>query len=205
MNFSACSGIVLKDFTAGHTREPGVCSGGVLNFVSGSQISLYGLGLYGCGTYGVTGRTVEQISIASCDIYECSQGGVRFGNSNGITIKNTVFRDLGGIALQWDMNCRGITLEGNTLPEVDIPTPTPPPSNDTITSAELRYANSPLSEFTEAIGHDVKLTLHYAPDNLTVTEADVLWYSVDPTVATITCEILGKPVCSVTVHVRESW
>jgi len=224
LNFTACSYITITDLTAGHTREPGECSGGVLNFNASSQIDLYGLGLYGCGTYGVTARNAEQISIASCDIYECSQGGVRFGDSNGITIKNTVFRDLGSMALQWDMNCRGITLEGNTLPEVDIPTHVPPLYDEAITSAELRYANSPLSEFTEAVGRDTKLTLHYKPKDLSVTNADVRWVSDDNSVAsvrgdtkgctitcesegeaTITCKMFGIPVCSVTVHVRESW
>ena len=224
LNFSACSYITITNLTAGHTREPGECSGGVLNFVSSSQINLYGLGLYGCGTYGVTGRNAEQISIASCDIYECSQGGVRFGDSNGITIKNTVFRNLGGMALQWDMGCRGITLEGNTLPEVDIPTHVPPLYDEAITSAELRYANSPLSEFTEAVGRDTKLTLHYKPKDLSVATADVRWVTNDNSVAsvrgdtkgctitcegegeaTITCMMFGIPVCSVRVYVRESW
>ena len=224
LNFSACSYITITNLTAGHTREPGECSSGVLNFNASSQIDIYGCGLYGCGIYGVTTHGVEQISIASCEIYECSQGGARFGNTNGITIKNSVFRDLGGLALQYDMNCRGIVTEGNTLPEVDIPTHIPPLYDEAITSAELRYANSALSEFTEAVGHDTKLTLHYEPKDLSVTNADVRWETNDNSVvsvrgdtkgctitcksegeATVTCKMFGIPVCSVRVYVRESW
>ncbi|MBQ5672207.1 MAG: right-handed parallel beta-helix repeat-containing protein, partial [Oscillospiraceae bacterium] len=312
LNFSACSNIVLKDFTAGHTREPGECSGGVLNFVSSSQISIFGCGLYGCGVYGVTTHRVEQISIAYCDIYECSQGGTRMSDTNGISIKNCTFRDLGGYAMQWDMGCRGIVTEGNTLPQEEL---NPPDSTDEvpfnlilgtdeisecsgkvgehiivevdyiptgmsvewttdnskvvtlepsklgsqcvlwikaegtatitatrgdetrtlhlkaennpnaesfITSAELRYANSRIAEFTEAVGHDTKLTLHVKP-GYPLTNADVKWYSENPSVAsvrgdkygctitcngvgetTITCEVLGK-TCSVKVYVRNSW
>ncbi len=315
LNFTACSNITIFGLTAGHTREPGVCSGGVLNFNASSQIDIYGCGLYGCGVYGVTTHNVEQILIASCEIYECSQGGVRMGNTNGITIKNTVFRDLGGTALKYDGICNGVVLEGNTLPEELLAiTPLNPadktsfalsyegtrinnfedvvgteivltvenvPEGATVTatnsdpdvvyldykdssktavirikaegrsvltfsctdkdnnkqkfafevrgtnelqSAELRYANSPLAEFTEAIGHNVKLTLHYEPKDSPVTDADVRWISADNSVAsvrgdtkgctitcegegntTITCELFGKPVCSVRVYVRESW
>ena len=224
LNFTACSNITITDLTAGHTREPGECSGGVLGFVSCSQITVDKCGLYGCGVYGVTTHGVEQISIASCEIYECSRGGARFDSTNGITIKHTVFRDLGGDALQYDGICNGVVLEGNTLPEVNIPTHIPPLYDEAITSAELRYANSALSEFTEAVGHDVKLTLHYTPKALSVTDADVRWVTDDNSVAsvrgdtkgctitcesegeaTVTCMMFGIPVCSVRVHVRESW
>ena len=224
LNFTSCSNITIADLTAGHTREPGSCSGGVLNFVSCSQIAVDKCGLYGCGVYGVTTKYVEQIIITDCEIYECSEGGARFGNTNGITIKHTVFRDLGGYALQYDGICSGVVLEGNTIPEVDIPTHIPPLYDEVITSAELRYANSPLSEFTEAVGHDTKLTLHYEPKDLSVTNSDVRWVTTDNSVAsvrgdtkgctitcesegeaTITCKMFGIPVCSVRVYVRESW
>lgn len=314
LNFTACSYITITNLTAGHTREPGECSGGVLSFNASSQIDIYGCGLYGCGVYGVTTHTVEQISIASCEIYECSQGGVRFGNTNGITIKNSVFRDLGGWALQYDMGCTGIVTEGNTLPEVELNTPAPtaeevpfnlilgtekvneycgqvgeqvivevdfipadmtvewstdnsnvvalepsklgsqcvlwiktegkatitatrgdetrtlnltaesnPNGDPCITSIELRYANSRIVEFTEAVNHTVNLTLHINPNGYPVTDADVNWYSDDSSVAsvrgnpkgctitcegvgetTINCEVLGKTY-SVKVYVRESW
>jgi uncharacterized protein YjdB len=92
-----------------------------------------------------------------------------------------------------------------------------------ITSLELRYANSRIVEFTEAVGNSTNLTLHIRPDNYPITNADVKWYSDDNSVAsvrgnhkgctitcegvgetTISCQVLGKEY-NVKVYVRESW
>ncbi len=72
--FRDCSDIALSNFTAGHTKEPGACSGGVLDFQNCQNITLEDMSLYGCGILGVQAHDCETMVIRSTEIFECSQG-----------------------------------------------------------------------------------------------------------------------------------
>lgn len=114
LTFENCFGITVKDLTAGHTIEPGYCSGGVLLYRCSDSLLVENCGLYGCGTYGVQTESSANLQIVNCEIYECSYGGVWFQDSENITISGTTFRDLEGPVYHlW--NCHNITANGDAL------------------------------------------------------------------------------------------
>lgn len=112
--FSNCDDIVLDGFTAGHTKEPGECVGGVLNFQNCTNVSVSNCGLFGCGILGVQAQGCTQISLRSCDIYECSYGGVSMSSTTGVKIDACTFRDLGGNNLMLS-DCSDVTVDGEPL------------------------------------------------------------------------------------------
>lgn len=114
LTFQSCSYITLSGFTAGHTREPGYCSGGVLRFQGSDHITVDKCGLYGCGILGVDAEYCTDIRVANCDIYECSQGGVQFWSSDGIVMENNTLRDLGGSDMSFH-DCKDVTVNGETV------------------------------------------------------------------------------------------
>lgn len=114
LSFSACNNVALYDFTAGHTKEQGSCTGGVLFFRSCKNSSVEGCGLFGCGTLGVWAYTSDGLTVSNCDIYECSLGGVELNDCSNIAINSTTLRDLGGADLII-RNCTGLTVDGEAL------------------------------------------------------------------------------------------
>lgn len=114
LTFQSCSYITLSGFTAGHTREPGYCIGGVLRFQDSDHITVDKCGLYGCGILGVDAEYCTDIRVANCDIYECSQGGVQFWSSEGIVMENNTLRDLGGRDMSFH-DCKDVTVNGETV------------------------------------------------------------------------------------------
>ena len=99
LKFKSCTNVTVSGFTAGHTVEPGYCTGGVLHYEDCDNILVNRCGLYGCGILGVRAELCSAIAITGCEIYECSYGGISIGNSSGIKVENCSFRDLGGDAL----------------------------------------------------------------------------------------------------------
>lgn len=76
LRFVGCNDIALWGITAGHTEEPGECSGGVvmLENVAGAQINeCY---LYGCGTVGIQAVESRRISAEGTHIFDCSISAV---------------------------------------------------------------------------------------------------------------------------------
>jgi len=89
------SGLILEDFTAGHTREQGECSGGVL-FLEGCQdVEMEDLGLYGCGVVGLTARLCTNVTLQSSELYECSSSAVSLHTSTNVTVTNCRVYDIG--------------------------------------------------------------------------------------------------------------
>ena len=115
LNFRACSDITLSGFTAGHTREPGSCAGGVLEFQDCDRITVDNCGLFGCGILGVQADNCSDITVKNTDIYECSQGGIQLWNVNGADIEGTTFRDIGGTNYLNFSGCRNISVDGERL------------------------------------------------------------------------------------------
>lgn len=82
--FGGCRNIHIENLTAGHTKAPGICSGGVLRFQVCSQVTVDGCGLYGCGTVGVYGFDCSNLSITNTQIYECSYEAVDFTSCHNV-------------------------------------------------------------------------------------------------------------------------
>lgn len=114
LKFKGCNGITVSGITAGHTVEPGYCTGGVLYFEDCDNVLVDNCGLYGCGILGVRAELCSAVAVTHCEIYECSQGGISMGNSSRIKIENCSFRDLGGDAMYF-YECRDVTVDGEQV------------------------------------------------------------------------------------------
>lgn len=117
--FSACSNVTLSGFTAGHTKEPGSCAGGVIEFRDCDNMTVDNCGLYGCGILGVYAEYSQNIQVVNSDIYECSLGGIQMRNTDRITVNGNTFRDLGGEETRF-ISCTNVNLNGQLLnPQAD--------------------------------------------------------------------------------------
>ena len=114
LTFINCDNLVLSGITAGHTKEPGVCAGGVLMFQGCEFVSVDNCGLFGCGILGVQAEGCTGITLRSSEIYECSNGGVSMSDTTGITINDCTFRDLGGNNLMLS-GCSDVTVDGEPI------------------------------------------------------------------------------------------
>ena len=114
LTFVNCDNLVLSGITAGHTKEPGVCMGGVLHFRNCMFVSVDNCGLFGCGILGVEAQGCTGINLRKCDIYECSYGGISMMDTTGITIEKCTFRDLGGNNLML-YGCSDVTVDGEPI------------------------------------------------------------------------------------------
>jgi beta-lactamase regulating signal transducer with metallopeptidase domain len=124
LNFENCDDIVLIGFTAGHTKEPGSCSGGVLNFSNCSNVRTDGMRLYGCGILGIQASNCTTLSILRTEIYECSQGAGMFFQTDGINFTDCDVHDVPSPALSFtecgDKTWNGVPLSGlNGMYDVD--------------------------------------------------------------------------------------
>ena len=96
-------------------------------------------GLYGCGILGVDAEYCTDIRVANCDIYECSQGGVRFQSTEGIVMENNTLRDLDGSDMSF-YDCKDVTVNGETLIPADA-------SNSIIIQSEEQKGTEALNTF----------------------------------------------------------
>ena len=115
--FRDCENISLSDFTAGHTKEPGSCSGGVLYFSNCHGIDLDRCRLYGCGILGLDCDGCTGVAVRDCEIYECSQGAVHLARTDGVRFLNCDIHDVPSPALYFfnsgDLSWNGEPLQGN--------------------------------------------------------------------------------------------
>ena len=114
LKFKSCTNVTVSGFTAGHTVEPGYCTGGVLYYEDCDNVLVNRCGLYGCGILGVRAELCSAVTVTGCEIYECSYGGIQMGNTSGIKIENCSFRDLGGDALYF-YECRDVLADGEPV------------------------------------------------------------------------------------------
>ena len=94
LSFRSCSDICLTGFTAGHTKEPGSCSGGVLFFQDCDDIRVEDCRLYGCGVLGVQCSNCSSFTSNRTEIYECSQGAVYMYMTKGIHFSECDIHDV---------------------------------------------------------------------------------------------------------------
>ena len=157
LTFKACSYITLSGFTAGHTREPGTCIGGVLQFQDSTHVTVDNCGLYGCGILGVDAGYCSDIRVANCEIYECSQGGVRFQSTEGIVMENNTLRDLTGSDMSF-YDCKDVTVNGETLIPADV-------SNSIIIQSEEQQGIAALNTFVSGFA-----SAYFGDDKGTVSQ-----------------------------------
>lgn len=113
--FVNCSNIHTVGFTAGHTKEPGECEGGVLRFQNCQDVLVEDCGLFGCGTVGVTGKNSKNMQIVNNEIYSCSVGGLELMSCNDVNVDGNTFRDLGGPIFRM-YDCGTVTCNGKDAP-----------------------------------------------------------------------------------------
>ena len=99
--FQDCNRLSLFGFTAGHTKDPGVCSGGVLRFQGCGEVRIEKMRLYGCGILGIQASQCSSFDILRTDIYECSQGGATFFQTDGINFSDCSIYDVPSPALSF--------------------------------------------------------------------------------------------------------
>lgn len=114
LNFEHCDDIVLIGFTAGHTKEPGSCSGGVLYFRNCNNVRTDGMRLYGCGILGIQASNCTTMSILRTEIYECSQGAGQFFQTDGIIFTDCDVHDVPSPAFRFT-ECGDKTWNGESL------------------------------------------------------------------------------------------
>ena len=95
INFRSCKNLTVYNLTAGHTKEPGDCTGGVLLMQNCSDAKIDSCGLYGCGTIGVKGDGCEKLNVTNCDVYECSVGAVAVKDCKEVLISGCDVHDHG--------------------------------------------------------------------------------------------------------------
>lgn len=114
LSFRNCDNLFLGGFTAGHTKEPGVCSGGVLNFQNCNQVMLEKMRLYGCGILGIQASYCSSLSILRTEIYECSQGAGQFFQTDGISFTDCDVHDVPSPAFRFT-ECGDKTWNGEPV------------------------------------------------------------------------------------------
>lgn len=87
--------VTLEGFTAGHTRERGECSGGVLYLEGCTNTAMKDLGLYGCGVVGLTAHLCTDVILSGSEIYECSSSAVNLHTSSNVSVSDCRVYDIG--------------------------------------------------------------------------------------------------------------
>lgn len=116
LQFENCYNVTLHGFTAGHTKEPGQCVGGVLRFVNCKDCLVDECGLFGCGTLGVDAQTCTNLQVINTNIYECSYGGIEANGCDRLTIAGCDFWALGGEFFRFS-GVMNATVDGQEVPE----------------------------------------------------------------------------------------
>ena len=95
IDFRSCNNLTVSNFTAGHTKEPGLCTGGVLLIEDSSNVNIDSCGLFGCGTVGVLGLNCKKLNVTNCNIYECSVSAVRIADCADVLVSGCNIYDHG--------------------------------------------------------------------------------------------------------------
>jgi len=86
LSFANCQGLTVAGLTAGHTPQPGFCSGGVLYMQNCGDVKVEDCSLFGCGTVGVWASGCRGLAVQFCRIYECSDSAVNVGSCRDVTV-----------------------------------------------------------------------------------------------------------------------
>lgn len=122
LTFRDCAGLDLSGFTAGHTEEPGQCSGGVLCFEDTDDTSIVGCALYGCGILGIEAVNCENLVAENTSIYDCSYGAVQIESGRDIRLLNCDIYDCEGYGIFQFLNTYGAAVVNCDVYENDCAT-----------------------------------------------------------------------------------
>ncbi len=114
LSFVDCEDLTLSGFTAGHTKEPGSCSGGVLLFENCTGVLVERCRLFGCGILGLQTRLCKEMRFVDSVIYECSQGAGVFDRTEGLSFSGCTVRDVPSPALCFN-GCGAVSWDGLAL------------------------------------------------------------------------------------------
>ncbi len=114
LTFNCCTNVTVAGFTAGHTKEKGLCSGGVLFFEECEKVKVEKMSLYGCGDMGIDAFLTDDIEVINTEIYECTSGGVFFSACNGINFQDCNIHHVPSPALYF-ISCTYVTWNGQKL------------------------------------------------------------------------------------------
>ncbi|MDO4983386.1 MAG: right-handed parallel beta-helix repeat-containing protein [Eubacteriales bacterium] len=109
LTFENCSDVWLSGFKAGHTEEPGFCTGGVIYMNTCKNMAVDGCRLYGCGTLGVEADYVEGLSVTGCEIYDCTLGGIVLYETRNAVMENCDIHDCAKPAITV-FECSGVSF-----------------------------------------------------------------------------------------------
>lgn len=115
LTFEGCYNIRLEGITAGHTAEPGYCTGGVIAFKDTEKADLVNCKLYGCGTYGVTGERSSFLNVSDSEIYDCTYGCVEFYDCRDVFFSYCMFRDSKEFNMFHFSNSARITIKDSEI------------------------------------------------------------------------------------------
>ena len=115
LRFENCYGLILRGFLAGHTMEPGYCSGGVLQMTYCSNVNIEQCGLYGCGILGIWAMGCSNLYVTGTEIYECSSGAASFYNCSDVSLDACDVHDIGGTEYYADFFCTNIFVNGEPV------------------------------------------------------------------------------------------
>lgn len=95
IDFRECNNLTVSNITAGHTKEQGLCTGGVLLIEDSSNVTIDSCGLFGCGTVGVLGLNCKKLNVTNCNIYECSVSAIRIADCADVLVSGCNIYDHG--------------------------------------------------------------------------------------------------------------
>ena len=115
LSFGAMSNLKLLNFTAGHSEEPGYCTGGVLSFTYCTNTEIQGCGLYGCGILGVSASYCTDMNVVNTEIYDCSNGAASFHNCQNVALTDCNVHDNGEPTYYTSGECENVSVDGAQL------------------------------------------------------------------------------------------
>lgn len=161
LSFETTSNLKLLNFTAGHSEEPGACSGGVLQFNYCTNTDIQGCSLFGCGILGVWANNCTNLNVVNTEIYECSNGAVAFYSCTDVAMTGCNVHDNGEPAYYADPSCKNVMIDGHELrggvthePRADVPAVEAPAAGE---DGKVHVTN--VDEFLAAIAPDTTIYL----------------------------------------------
>jgi hypothetical protein len=109
LSFTKCSAIKLEHLVIGHT-EAGYCSGGVVHFDHGSDITIDNCTLFGCGTEGLGLEFVKGFSFRKSTIKKCTYDLMTLNGCSDILFEDAIFRNTKEFDMVTLVDCNRITF-----------------------------------------------------------------------------------------------
>lgn len=117
--FRNCENVTVAGFTAGHTKEMGACSGGVIYFIECEKSRVESMRLYGCGVTGVETFMCSGLDVINTEIYECSYGAAYFSTTSDINFEDCNIHDVPSPALVFN-DCKNMTWNDQKLEGAEL-------------------------------------------------------------------------------------